>query len=143
MREIKFRAWGGEPARMVYFGLFESPWFPTVGSCEMGPDDQTPIMQYTGLHDNTKWADLSDKEREEWLRGPGQTAENWPGKEIYEGDILRGLIDFGPGGEHECTWKVAIGPLGPSVQGWQWNEGEEYALPEVIGDVHQNPELAP
>ena len=58
------------------------------------------------------------------------------GNEIFEGDIVRGMLDFGPAGFHEVTVPV------------RWREDDGYAwyyfdkpTIEVIGNAHQNPEL--
>lgn len=45
------------------------------------------LMQSTGLYDSTKFEDLSEKEQKEWLES-GKIADEWQGREIFEGDIL-------------------------------------------------------
>ena len=45
------------------------------------------LMQSTGLHDNTKFKDLSEEEQEEWLES-GKSADEWHGREIFEGDLI-------------------------------------------------------
>ena len=42
-------------------------------------------MQATGIYDATKFKDLSPIEQEKWLKN--HTKDQWPGYEIYEGDI--------------------------------------------------------
>ena len=49
--------------------------------------DDIILMQSTGLHDSTKFEDLSEEEQEEWLES-GKTADEWQGREIFEWDIL-------------------------------------------------------
>ena len=49
--------------------------------------DDIILMQSTGLHDSTKFEDLSEEEQEEWLES-GKTADEWKGQEVFEGDIL-------------------------------------------------------
>ena len=46
------------------------------------------LMQSTGLHDNTKFEDLSEKEQVEWLEF-GKSADEWKGREMFEGDIVK------------------------------------------------------
>ena len=122
MREHKYRAWGGEPARMVYFGLFESPWFPTAGSCETGPDDQTPIMEYTGLKDKN-------------------------GKDVYEGDIVRiGEDHWSPAFAGKAkiveydTQRAFFEPFGDGDWSPVQDADEAYEF-EVIGNMFENPDL--
>ena len=44
------------------------------------------VGQYTGLHDNTKWSALTEKERNEWVQIEGNFPSEWKGKKIFEGD---------------------------------------------------------
>ena len=61
------------------------------------------------------------------------------GIEIYEGDIVKCFIDFGPGGDSERTVVVAYNDIGEiSMQLWIFREKRP---PLVIGNIHENPEL--
>jgi uncharacterized phage protein (TIGR01671 family) len=71
------------------------------------------IMQYTGLHDKND-------------------------KEIYEKDIVAAMVDFGPAGEYLRIYPVTFGPHGVNIEKWTYNEN---ILPEVIGNIYENPEL--
>lgn len=51
------------------------------------PPKEAIVMQFTGLYDSTKWAQLTKKGQQDWI-DDGNTRENWPGREIYDGDIL-------------------------------------------------------
>lgn len=57
--------------------------------------DPETICQYTGLNDNTKWEQLSDDEKKEFLSKRNykerrmNRKEDWNGKRIWENDILR------------------------------------------------------
>ena len=53
------------------------------------------LMQSTGLYDNTKFEDLSEEEQEEWLES-GKTADEWQGREVFEGDIVEIIYDSEP-----------------------------------------------
>ena len=58
------------------------------------------------------------------------------GKEIYEGDIIRGLMDFGPAGFHERSaivqWDIE--------KGYQWNYWKLFSI-KIEGNMFENPEL--
>lgn len=82
-------------------------------------DPSAPLMQYTGLKDKN-------------------------GKEIYEGDVIKktdlgfiGKIEFSP-----CAF--AITPIASPK--WIYEHGDSFPIVdgedlEIIGNVHENPEL--
>jgi uncharacterized phage protein (TIGR01671 family) len=118
-REIKFRAWDGKEMHKhssdnMFFltsggetkHLFTSPEHPSY--IQSSPLDWT-LMQYTGLKDKN-------------------------GKEIYEGDLVKGT-ENNPGGPSEVFYD--IGQWQPFSYLGTWN-GNDY---EVIGNVYENPEL--
>lgn len=121
MKEIKFRIWQESSHCMYYDGFcLYSNGNPDLiiqkqegYKILLGGNHSLTLMQYTGLKDKND-------------------------KEIYEGDIVRGLIDFGPGGEHEQMYEVKISPFGVNIPEWNYTENH---LPEIIGNIYENPEL--
>lgn len=101
------------------------------------------LMQSTGLHDSTKFEDLSEEEQEEWLK-PGKTADEWQGVEIFEGDIVKIIYDEEPFigavvydlGETDFKATNNHEDYGNNFQ--YLTVGESI---EVIGDIYQNSEL--
>ena len=96
------------------------------------------LMQSTRLHDSTKFEDLSEEEQEEWLKS-GKTADEWQGREVFEGDILTsqdgtdGLISRFIVKRDE--FYTGFTPM--NREGYGFNR----TMCEVIGDVHQQSEL--
>ena len=101
------------------------------------------LMQSTGLHDKTKFKDLSEKEQVEWLES-GKSADEWQGREIFEGDIVKIIYDSEP------FTGVVVYDLG-EADFKATNNHEDYGNNfqyltvgesiEVIGVIHKNPEL--
>ena len=104
------------------------------------------LMQFTGLYDNTKFKDLSEKEQKEWLES-GKTADEWQGREIFEGDIVKysdyeysftGIVTQDT---VTCWWIKGIYP----DDNFNFDDVTDYSEytcdVKVIGNVHQHPEL--
>ena len=108
-REIKFRIWNDYDKKMIYWNeLLKS----NLANIFTIPSYNKWLMQYTGLHDKN-------------------------GKEIYEGDILKGTFYGFPMPEYDYVFQI------------YWDEKEKgfmasYFEPsecEVIGNIYDNPEL--
>lgn len=124
-RKIKFRVWFVDDRRFVksiyhdhaecYIfinSMFGNPVILSQYGNEIELNEtQYIVQQYTGLNDIN-------------------------GKEIYEGDIIRGLFDFGPAGFKEEILVVDW----DNERGYQWNYWDLSTI-EVIGNVFENPEL--
>lgn len=119
MREIKFRAWDNVKEQMYFVGEEEDVAFEIVGGKFVGYDareefdapcfkmEHLEVMQYTGLKDKN-------------------------GVEIYEGDIIKGLHDFGPGGMVERIAEVHF----HETQGYQWNYWDLETI-QVVGNIYE------
>lgn len=70
--------------------------------------DPSTIGQYTGLHDATKWENLPEKEQQEFLRI--HKKEDWNGKKIFEGDIVKA-----DNGKHSSVSVVKFGEYYPKM----------------------------
>jgi len=157
MREIKFRCWDKKRKQMYdvigmsryysdksmqpsWIGKLHKKMTPT---CQRGVSEEEEgnfiLMQYTGLRDNTKWKDLTEEEQEMWLAS-GRTKEEWNGKEIYEGDIVK---------QHSGWWDETVvgevvfkGGMFVVIDCTKYTR-REYLLnttAKVIGNVYENPQ---
>ena len=105
MRELKFRVYIKETSKYVYFSLGDFDYSKRVANNQ----SDIPIEQYTGMMDKY----------------------NQP---IYEGDVIRGIFDFGPAGFKEeilpVTWH--------NERGYQWDYWRLMTI-EVLGNLHEWP----
>jgi uncharacterized phage protein (TIGR01671 family) len=147
-REIKFRAWDKEERMMLHDDFSVSPkgnlffWDVVAQSySDIKPSTEAILMQFTGLHDKN-------------------------GKEIYEGDIVKGVVEFPQlttmDTDDNSNFKMA-GIVFYDHHGFQLkviqhlcdedregmvnyfsfigNDGEVFDHIEVIGNIYENPEL--
>ena len=100
-REILFKAKRKDDGEWVE-GYFQHTkyddviWIADVRGEKCYRCDSGTLCQYTGLHDKTKWEELTKAEKESFLsgwnykKGRKNKVEDWEGKKIWENDILRG-----------------------------------------------------
>ena len=124
------------------------------------------VGQFTGLYDNTKWEELTVDEQAEFLYpkdGGKHSKEEWKGKPIFEGDIIKASFTVA-GHENGC---YAIGYIVYEEDGFKVrvtmshnaskhaeytskNQSSYYIVHnflernysiKIIGNRHDNPEL--
>ncbi len=144
MRELKFRAWDVTHKCMCSPGAItteEGAFLEHVAGLEFDePRGEVILMQYTGLHDDTKWEELTKEEWLEWLKH--NTKGEWKGRRIYEGDIVkivdededersRGAVEwlndhgfYNVTKEEDCLFDLS----------------KEYTI-LIIGNIYENPKL--
>lgn len=82
-RQIRFRAFDENHKAMHYSENCSLDWLFGLPERHGGA-----IMQFTGLHDSTKWEDLTGLEQRRWIE-EGKAAHEWKGRPIYEGDVVK------------------------------------------------------
>ena len=142
MREILFRAWDGKR-----YSIGKPEYFDDSVNFRFHHFDidcEKPILeQFTGLHDATKWEDLTDAERDEWIKA-GHTKEDWKGRRIFEGEIVNvnGNIGY-------IEWDAVHARWGRKIKLTCKDGKRRYVIQgigvqtkmEIIGNIHDNSKL--
>ena len=150
MREILFRGQYDPQYAVIRGWCYGVPYIDYENDCRMTTHNGMSIVlaetvgQFTGLYDSTKWESLSELEQQEWLES--HTKDEWRGRKIFEGDIVRTkygrlgkVIWFKP---QICFDLIPINTLenikrkAPD----QYDLWRSYNL-EVVGNEFDNPEL--
>jgi len=76
--------------------------------------------------------ELTQDNDETWEQSTGHTDKN--GKTIFEGDIIRGMHDFGPAGFAERIMTVYFNQI---EGGYGWNYWDMKTV-EIIGTINDN-----
>jgi len=164
---FKYKAWDKNAKRM--WGVTEINWRSTEqggeifyirGNTEYNGHKNAPIgghkdfcdrfddiilLEFTGLHDATKWEELSKKEQDKWIKD-GHTASEWKGREIYEHDILgwprheyKQIVEFT---EKHTSITEGHGSYGVETSfGYHFDSWYKLENAKVIGNRFENPEL--
>ena len=141
MREIKFRAWNKDWKMMVLPEDLQAIWFDGVTAC--AADVEFNITTTDGQRNKNLWEDC-EKDEVTLMQYTGLKDKN--GVEIYEGDVLVIQDKNSVNGDVEnetshVRWQKDIaGFIISNYSGEGFGSYKTEDL-EVIGNIHQNPEL--
>lgn len=108
--------------------------------------DEFSLTQFTGLHDSTKWEELTEDERTKWTLA-GNMPSEWKGKPIYEGDIVVAYDDaardssWGLDRHHTGFIEYESNNFSLNCNGIYldcWINAENI---EIIGNIYETPQL--
>lgn len=154
MREILFRGrrksdgkWiEGDLSRCVVVGETNIRRIEDNLSTTTHRIDHETVCQYTGLTDNTKWEQLSESEKNKFLsewnykKKRRNTKEDWTGRKIFEGDIVRIPYKHIKDSICKVTFKDGMF-IGICADGNEDSICQENTEEIVIGNIFDNPEL--
>ena len=126
MRENKFRVW----CEFLVDGELHTSMESSAGYFLI--DQKGALWSYEPLHAPRLVGD--EHKNVVPLFYTGQKDKN--DQEIYEGDVIIGLHDYGPGGFHSLVGGVEFS----HEHGYGWSYWDVSTL-EVIGNIYENPEL--
>ena len=141
-REIKFRAWDNSRNVMLYGTDIEE----TIDTYEDADGDEIEKNRYTeGFSCGSPFVAYYDDD-EEWkecelMQFTG--LHDRLGQEIYEGDVVRTVWDFGRSfGENICQVSFREGEFVFDVTyGTEWIRWESITIAEIIGNIYEHPHL--
>lgn len=132
MREIKFRAWDKVRKAMVEVTVLE--WMMAKGF-------MPELIYIRGEGDRTHQANGSDVDRLVLSQFTGLKDKN--GKEIYEGDVVRGGWDVTLRPMFVC-WQAPSFVMKTGLKSKTWSTfdiaPDDNQLYEIIGNIYENPE---
>lgn len=101
------------------------------------------LMQWTGFRDATSWDELTQEEQAKWLSS-GRKADEWYGRDIYDGDIVRW---WGARRKDDAPkYGVALYVQHEGGFGIKWKDRMESVACQcrhviVVGNIYQNSDL--
>ncbi len=122
--------------------------------------DPNTVCHYTGLTTPTKWEQFSDIEQEKFLsewnyeKENWNTKEDWTGRMVFEGDIIKDHFGKGTAAIKFGSYQNCFDPNKIKIEHYgfyvDWKQSfirkdlgywVHIIVPDIIGNIHDNPEL--
>lgn len=132
MREILFRGKRVGKGEFAYGSLILAGAY----CCILESEEDAHPMDYPYLDDDLGTIDGKATPVIRETVGQFTGMEDKNGRKIFEGDIVRGMMDFGPAGMNENVVNICFN----KYSGYRWQYFDLSTI-EVIGNVYDNPEL--